>query len=69
MARILNWRWLMTWLTLLLVVALVAAAAAVTGVKPTGTRHVARTGLMTMVRFALLAIIAIVLYVALRAHG
>ena len=56
----------MTWLTVLLVVALVTAAAAVTGVKPTGTKHVARTGLMTMARIALLAIIAIVLYVAFR---
>jgi hypothetical protein len=58
----------MTWLTILLVVALVTAAAAVTGIKPTGTKPVARTGLMTAARLALLAIVAIVIYVALRSR-
>jgi hypothetical protein len=59
----------MTWLTWLIVVALVTAAAAVTGIKPKGTRPVARTGLMTMARIALAVIVAIVAYAALRGHG
>ena len=43
----------MSWLTILWVVAFIAAFAAITGVKPPGTRHVARTGLMSAARVVL----------------
>ena len=35
----------MTWLTWLILAAVVTAIAAVTGIKPKGTRHVARTSI------------------------
>lgn len=47
---------------------LVAVVAAVTGIKPKGTRHVARTRLMGMARLALLAVVIIIAYVAFRAR-
>jgi len=56
----------MTWLTALLTVAFVAAVAAVTGLVPSGARPVARTGLMNAARVALVAVIAIAVYIALR---
>jgi hypothetical protein len=43
----------MSWLTVLWVVAFVAAVAAITGVQPPGTRHIAHTGLMSAARLAL----------------
>lgn len=46
----------------------IAAVAAVTGIKPRGTRHVARTGLMSMARIALLVIAVIVAYLLFRAR-
>jgi len=36
----------MTWYTSLIAAALVAAIAAITGIKPKGTRHVAHTSMM-----------------------
>ena len=59
----------MTWLGWLGVVVLIAAIAAVTGIKPKGTRHVARTRLMGGARLALLIIVIIVAYVAFRARS
>jgi hypothetical protein len=59
----------MTWLTVLIVVALVAAVAALTGVKPKGTRHVAGTRLMGVARFVLVLMIAISLYFVWRARS
>jgi hypothetical protein len=59
----------MTWLAWLGVVVLIAAIAAVTGLKPKGTRHVARTRLMGGARLALLVIAVIVLYLAYRARS
>jgi len=56
----------MTWLTWLLLAALLAAAAAVTGIKPKGTRHVANTRLMGVARVVLLVIAAIIAYAAYR---
>ncbi len=47
---------------------LIAVVAAVTGIKPKGTRHVARTRLMGMARLALLAVVIIIAYVAFRAR-
>ena len=54
----------MTWLGWLALVVLITGVAAVTGIKPKGTRHVARTRLMGGARYALLAIVLIVAYLA-----
>jgi hypothetical protein len=43
----------MSWLTVLWIVAFIVAIAAITGVKPAGTRPVARTGLMSVARVVL----------------
>lgn len=59
----------MTWLAWLGVVVVIAAVAAVTGFKPKGTRHVARTRLMGGARLALVVIAIIVLYLAYRARS
>ena len=59
----------MTWLGWLGVVVVLVALAAVTGVKPKGTRHVARTRLMGGARLALLAIVIIAAYLAYRARS
>ena len=53
------------WLGLAVVIGILAAA---TGIKPRGTRPVARTRLMSVGRFALLILIAIVLFLAYRAR-
>jgi hypothetical protein len=59
----------MSWLGWIGLAALIAAVAAVTGMKPKGTRHVAHTHLMGAARFALLAFIVIVIYLAFRARS
>jgi len=59
----------MDWLTVLVIVVLIAGVAAVTGIKPKGTRHVARTRLMGGARLALLAIIILFAYLAFRARS
>ena len=59
----------MNWLFWLGVAVIVTAAAAVTGIKPTGTRHVAHTSMMGMARLALLAFVIILVYVAFRARS
>jgi hypothetical protein len=43
----------MSWLTVLWGVAILAALAAITGIKPSGTRNVERTGLMSVARIVL----------------
>jgi hypothetical protein len=58
----------MTWLSWLGVVVVIVAIAAVTGIKPKGTRHVARTSLMSGARLALIAIVIIVGYLVYRAR-
>lgn len=58
----------MNWLFWLSVVVIIAGLAAVTGVKPQGTRHVARTQMMGVARVALLVIIVIFAYIAYRAR-
>ncbi len=58
----------MTWYSWLILAALVVAVAAVTGIKPKGTRHVARTSLMGVARVVLLFIIAIFVYMAYAAR-
>ncbi len=55
----------MSWLWLGLAV-LVAAVAALTGIKPRGTRPVAGTRLMGVGRFVLLLIALVFLYLAFR---
>lgn len=47
---------------------IVAAVAAVTGIKPKGTRHVAHTSLMGVARVFLLIIAAVLIYQAWRTH-
>jgi hypothetical protein len=59
----------MTWLTFLTIAVVIAAFAAITGFKPAGTRHVARTGLMSAARVALLVFVAIVAYLTYRAQS
>ena len=58
-----------TWLTWLLVVLLVATFAAVTGIKPNGSRPVAHTRLMGVARFVLVVMVLIVAYMAFRARS
>ncbi len=57
---------IMTWLAWLGLAVLVTAIAAITGIKPKGTRHVARTRLMGVARLVLVAIVIIVAYLAFR---
>ena len=59
----------MTWLTWLLLAVVIAAVAALTGLKPKGTRPVARTKLMGVARVLLLIMAAIVAYAAYRARA
>ena len=56
----------MSWLGWLGLVVIITGIAAVTGIKPKGTRHVAHTSLMGMARLVLLAAIIIVSYLAFR---
>jgi uncharacterized membrane protein YozB (DUF420 family) len=59
----------MNWLVWLGLAVIVAAVAAVTGIKPKGTRPVAHTRMMAMGRLALLAIVIIFAYLAFRARS
>jgi hypothetical protein len=59
----------MSWLAWLVLAVLVTAAAAVTGIKPKGTRPVAHTRLMGGARIALCAIVIILAYLAFRARA
>ena len=54
----------MTWLGWLTIALIITAIAAVTGIKPKGTRHVAGTRMMGVARVALLIFVAICLYLA-----
>jgi hypothetical protein len=56
----------MTWLAWLVLAVIVTAVAAVTGIQPRGTRPVAHTSLMGVARFALLGILVVCVYMALR---
>lgn len=58
----------MTWLGWLGIAVVIAAIAAVTGIKPGGTRHVAGTKLMGVARVALLIIVVVIAYLAFRAR-
>ena len=59
----------MSWLAWLGLAVLITALAAVTWIKPKGTRHVAHTRLMGVARIALLVIVIIVVYFAWRARS
>jgi hypothetical protein len=59
----------MNWLVWLGVAVVVVGIAAVTGIKPKGTRPVAHSRMMGMGRIALLVIAAIFVYVAFRARA
>jgi len=59
----------MNWLVWLGLAVVVVAIAAVTGMKPKGTRHVAHTRMMGVGRIALLIVVAIFLYLAFRARS
>jgi len=55
----------MSWLTLLWIAAIVIALVAITGLKPRGTRHVARTHLMGAARIALGVVAVVLVLIAL----
>ena len=59
----------MSWLAWLVLAVLITAVAAITGIKPKGTRHVARTRLMGGARFALVALVIIIAYLVFRARS
>ena len=59
----------MNWLVWVGLAVVVAAVAAVTGVKPKGSRPVARTRLMGVGRIFLLLIVVIFVVLAYRARG
>ena len=59
----------MTWLTWLLIALLVSTFAALTGIKPKGSRPVAHTRLMGVARFVLVVILLIIAYMALKARS
>ena len=58
----------MTWLTWLILAAIVTAIAAVTGIKAKGTRHVANTKMMGAARIVLILIAIIVMYAVYQAR-
>jgi hypothetical protein len=59
----------MSWLGWLAVAVLVSAVAAVTGIKPKGTRPVAHTRLIAVARFGLFLLAALLAYLAFRARA
>ena len=59
----------MSWLAWLGLAVLITAVAAITGIKPKGTRHVARTRLMGVARLVLLAVVIIIAYLVFRARA
>ena len=59
----------MNWLIWLGLAVLIGVVAAVTGIKPKGTRPVARTRLMGVGRFFLILLIALFAYLAFRARN
>ncbi|HEX7708030.1 MAG TPA: hypothetical protein VF701_16335 [Thermoanaerobaculia bacterium] len=58
----------MTWLVWLGVAVVIAALAAITGIKPKGTRHVANTRMMGAGRVVLVVIVLIFAYLAYQAR-
>jgi hypothetical protein len=58
-----------TWLAWLVIPLLVATFAALTGIKPKGSRPVAHTQLMGVARFVLVVLALIVAYIVFRARS
>jgi len=58
-----------TWLTWLILAAIVAVFAALTGIKPKGSRPVAHTRLMGVARVVLVVIVLILAYAAFQARA
>ena len=58
----------MSWFAWLALAVLITAVAAITGIKPKGTRHVARTQLMGVARLVLVVLGIIFAYLAFE-HG
>lgn len=59
----------MNWLILLSLAVIIAAIAAVTGIKPKETRPVAHSRMMGMARFVLVVIAVLLAYAAFRARA
>lgn len=59
----------MSWFAWLALAVIITAVAAITGIKPKGTRHVASTRLMGMARLVLLVVVIIFAYLAFRARS
>ena len=59
----------MTWIFWLGLAVAIGIIAAVTGMKPSGTRTVARTRLMRMARFVLIVLLLLFLYLAYRGYS
>lgn len=59
----------MTWIFWLGLAVAIGIIAAVTGMKPSGTRPVARTRLMGVARFVLVAMLLLFLYLAYRGYS
>ena len=59
----------MNWMTWLGLAVLLTAIAAVTGIKPKGTRHVAHSRMLGMGRVFLILLVAIFAYMAYRARS
>jgi hypothetical protein len=57
------------WLVWLGIAVVIVAVAAVTGLKPKGTRHVSRSRLMGVGRVVLVVIVIILIYVAFSARA
>jgi hypothetical protein len=60
---------IVTWLAWLTLAVVIAVIAAITGIKPEGTRHVSHTRLMGVARFILLVLVIIFAYLAFRARS
>lgn len=59
----------MTWIFWLGLAVAIGIIAAVTGIKPSGTRPVARTRMMGAARFVLLVLLLLFLYMAYRGYS
>lgn len=59
----------MSWIFWLGLAVAIGIVAAVTGMKPSGTRPVARTRLMGMARFVLIVVLLLFLYMAYRGYS
>jgi uncharacterized membrane protein YecN with MAPEG domain len=59
----------MTWIFWLGLAVAIGIVAAVTGMKPSGTRPVARTHLMGVARFVLVVMVLLFLYLAYRGYA